>query len=190
MTALMGRATKATIRAEVTERKALSFKPVIEIGEEGRMQSFLYRLQPGYFKNVCSTCHQKNEEGKDCTFCAEADANMKRDIEARRRNAEQRKLRKQAERQREKSSAPDSSAQDMSRDTAMEAIMKGRHSRSAQAQQSRAAKKIGNKFTPDGRRICDFFAKDGNCRNKDKCAFAHVHIFIPPQVGESGNDLT
>ena len=64
MTALMGRATKATIRAEVTDRKALSFKPVIEIGEEGRMQSFLYRLQPGYFKNVCTTCHQRSEEGK------------------------------------------------------------------------------------------------------------------------------
>ena len=100
MTALMGRATKATIRAEVIERKALSFKPVIEIGEEGRMQSFLYRLQPGYFKSVCITCHQKNEEGKDCTFCAEADANMKRDIEARHRNKEQQKLRKAAEKQR------------------------------------------------------------------------------------------
>ena len=52
------------------------------------------------------------------------------------------------------------------------------------------AKKIGKKFTPDGRRICDFFAKDGNCRNKDKCSFAHVFTFTPPQVGESGNDLT
>ena len=70
MTALMGRATKATIRAEVTDRKALSFKPVIEIGEEGRMQSFLYRLQPGYFKKMFASLATKGAKRAKITLSA------------------------------------------------------------------------------------------------------------------------
>ena len=59
------------------------FKPIIEIGEEGSKQSFMYRLQPGYFKSVCAVCHQRIEEGKDCSFYAMANANnMERDIQS------------------------------------------------------------------------------------------------------------
>ena len=182
----MGRASKATIRAEVSDKKALSFKPVIEMGEEGRKMSFLYRLQPGYFKSICTVCHQRVEEGKECSFCEHANANMARDIEARRRNAEMRKARKQAEKQRANASNS-ASAQDVSRNNAMDMLMNGRKRRSDETASARDAKKLGKRFTEDGRRICDFF-KDGNCRNGDKCAFAHVFTFIPP--GETGNDLT